>query len=118
MTINNKEDKALIADKLRNTNRKGHNLEIDLLFKEMKAEAEKVRIKTNNLSKKVDSLIAALMQDWIGSANLTIESIKKTNENLQKTIRDIKKDVEVAKNIVKAIGYLDDAIMIAANLLA
>ena len=58
------------------------------------------------------------MQDWIGSARLTIESINKTNENLQKTIRDIKRDVEVAKNIVKAIGYLDDAIMIAANLLA
>jgi hypothetical protein len=58
------------------------------------------------------------MQDWIGSANLTIEAIKKTNKNLQKTIRDIKKDVEVAKNIVKAIGYLDDAIKIAATLSA
>ena len=84
----------------------------------MKDDAEKVKTKTNKLSKKVDSLLSALMQDWIGLAKLTIESIKKTNENLQKTIRDINKDVEVAKNIVKAIGYLDDVIMIAANLLA
>jgi DNA integrity scanning protein DisA with diadenylate cyclase activity len=118
MTIKNKEDKELIVDKLLITKRKGHNLEIDLMFKEMEADAKKVKTKTNKLSKKVDSLLAALMQDWIGSAKLTIESIKKTNENLQKTIRDIKKDVEVAKNIVKAIGYLDDVIMIAANLLA
>jgi DNA integrity scanning protein DisA with diadenylate cyclase activity len=118
MTIIKKEDKELIVDKLLITKRKGHNLEIDLMFKEMEDDAKKVRRKTKNLSKKVDSLLSALMQDWIGSARLTIESINKTNENLQKTIRDIKRDVEVAKNIVKAIGYLDDAIMIAANLLA
>ena len=118
MTIKKKEDKELIVDNLLITKRKGHNLEIDLMFKGMEGEVKKVKTKTNKLSKKVDSLLSALMKDWIGSANSTIESIKKTNQNLQKTIRDIKKDVETAKNIVKALGYLDDAIMIAANLLS
>lgn len=118
MTIKTKEDKESIVDNLLITKRKGHNLEIDLMFKGMETEAENIRTETNELSKKVDSLLADLMKDWIGSAKATIESTRKTNQNLQKAIRDIKKDVEVAKNIVKAVGYLDEAIVIAVNLLA
>jgi hypothetical protein len=33
------------------------------------------------------------------------------------SIRDIKKKIKVAENIVKATGYLDDAIKVAAKLL-
>lgn len=118
MTIKRKEDKESIVDNLLITKRKGHNLEIDLMFKGMEAEAKKIKTETDKLSKQVDNLLAQLMTDWIGSAKTTIESTRKTNQNLQKAIRDIKKDVEVAKNIAKAVGYLDEAIKIAVNLLA
>jgi uncharacterized protein with PhoU and TrkA domain len=118
MTIKRKEDKESIVDNLLITKRKGHNLEIDLMFKGMETEAKNIRTQTNKLSKKVEILLADLMKNWIGSAKSAIESTRKTNQNLQKTIRDIKKDVEVAKNIVKAVGYLDEAIVIAVNLLA
>ena len=118
MTIRRKEDKEKIVDNLLITKRKGHNLEINLMFKEREVEAEEVKTKTNELSKKVDLLLIDLMKDWIGSAKATVESTRKTNKNLQKTIRDIKNDVNVTKNIVKAVGYLDEAIMIAVSLLA
>ncbi len=117
MTVENKEDKASIVDNLIITKRKGHALEIDLMFKGKDEDAKKVKKKTEELSKKIDLLLAALMKEWIGSAEPLIQKIKKTNAGLQKAIRDIKKDVETAKNVVKALGYLDEAVKIATDLL-
>ena len=50
MTIKTKEDKESIVDNLLITKRKGHNLEIDLMFKGMETEAKNIRTKTNKLS--------------------------------------------------------------------
>lgn len=117
MKVEKKEDKESVVDQLLMVKRKGHMLEIDLRFEKMEDEAEEVKGKTDKLSEEIENLLADLMKDWVGSAKETIESIKKTNKKLQDAIRDIKKDVEVAKNIVKAVGFLDEAIVIAVNLL-
>ena len=87
------------------------------MFKGMEKEAKKARAKTKKLSKEIDRILGALMEEWIGTANTRIESIRKTNNDLQKTIRDIKKGAETAKNILKALGYLDEAIKTAVKLL-
>ena len=114
----NQEKKLAIIDKFLTTKRKGHMLEIDLSFKGMDDDAEKVKAKNTKLSEKVDNLLANIMQDWIDdTASGVVEELKKINRKIQDTIRDVKKDIELAKNVVKALGYLDEAIKFATNLL-
>jgi t-SNARE complex subunit (syntaxin) len=40
------------------------------------------------------------------------------NASLEKSIDKINKDVETAQNVVKAIGFIDDAVAIAAKVAA
>lgn len=116
MPINNIDKEALI-DALLESKRKGFRLEISLRFQGKNAEADKVKAKTRKLSRTMDNLLSQAMQSWLGNATVLRQTMTKTNANLQASIRDIKKKIEVAENIVKAIGYLDDAIKLAAKLL-
>ncbi len=114
----NQEEKEAIIDKFLTTKRKGHMLEIDLSFKGMDDDAEKVKTKNTELSEKVDNLLKNIMQDWIDDTSSgVVEELKNINRKIQDTIRDIKKDIKIAKNVVKALGYLDEAIKFAIDLL-
>lgn len=114
----NREEKEAILDKLRATKRKAEMLEIDLLFKGRHDDARKVKGKSTEISGKIDSLIANIMQEWIDDTSSgLVEKLKKKNRNIQDAIRDIKKDIKIAKNVVKTLGYMDEAIEFATNLL-
>ena len=104
------EEKEAIIDNLFMTKRKGHKLEIALQFKGKGDEAAQIKKRTTKLAKKIDSLLASLMEEWMGSSAVTGSTLKTINRNLQKIIKDIKNDINVAKNVIKAFGYLDDAI--------
>jgi uncharacterized protein YukE len=113
------KEKETAIDKFLTTKRKGHMLEIDLSFKGMDDEAQRVKDKNAELSEKVDDLLNNIMQDWVGDTTSGVAAeLTKINGKIQRTIRDIKKDIEVAKNIVKAVKHLDDAINYAMKLLA
>ncbi len=116
MPIKNIDKEALI-DALLESKRKGLRLEIRLRFQGKNSEADKVGAKTRKLSRRMDNLIAQAMQSWLGNATVLRQTMTKTNANLQASIRDIKRNIKVAANIVKATGYLDDAIKVAAKLL-
>lgn len=114
----NQEEKEAVIDKFLATKRKGHMLEIDLSFKGMDDDAEKVKAKNTELSGKVDNLLSNIMRDWIDdTASGVVVELQKINTKIQNTIRDIKKDTEIAKNVVKVLGYLDEAIKFAISLL-
>jgi DNA integrity scanning protein DisA with diadenylate cyclase activity len=114
----NQAEKEAIIDKFLTTKRKGHMLEIALSFKGMDGDAERVKAKNAELSEKVDNLLANIMQDWIDETDSgVVDGLTKVNSKIQDTIRDVKKDIELAKNVVKALGYLDEAIKFASNLL-
>jgi hypothetical protein len=55
---------------------------------------------------------------WAGSTIVVEQKIKKNNSNLQSAIRDIQNDIKTAQRTVKAVGYIDDVIRIAAGLLS
>lgn len=115
----NQSEKEAIIDKLINTKRKGHSLEIDLCFKGMDDDAKTIKDKSSELSRKIDDLLANIMRGWVDNTTAGAEEeLKKVNRKIQDTIRKIKKEIEIAKNIVKATGYLDEAIKIAFDLLA
>lgn len=114
----NQEEKEKVLDRLSITKRNAHKLEIRLRFKGDEDRAAKVKARSERLSKKIDKLLAALMTDWMGSSKVTIKSLETLNEEILTVIEEIKDEIDVAKKVVKALGYLDDAINIATKLLA
>lgn len=112
-----REKKEAIIDNLMETKRKSHKIEIDLYFKGMDDEAEKIKAKANKISKIVDNLLANIMKQWIkDTSEGVVEELRKTNKKIQTCINEIKKDVETAKNIIKVLGYLDTVIKSVGNL--
>lgn len=112
------EEKEKVLDRLSITKRNAHKLEIRLRFRGDEDGAAKVRTKSERLSKKIDKLLAALMTDWMGSLEVTTKSLEKVNKDILRVIDEIKDEIDAAKKVVKALGYLDDAINIATKLLA
>lgn len=113
----NQNDKSAIIDELENTRTKGSRLVISLLFAGKKTEAAEARRKVKELGSKIDGLLAASMNKWTGSGKVIIENMKKVNALLQKDISYIKKKKELAKKTVKGLGRLDEAILMAKDLL-
>ncbi len=111
-----KESKQEMIQRLLVTKQKAHNLEIDLRFKGKNEDADEVAKKTTKLSRKIDKLLNAVINDWLVQKDEIIQGISKANTSLQKSIRQIQNDVETAKNIVNAIGYIDDVVVIAGQI--
>ena len=115
---NSESNKETLIHSLNETYRKGQKLEINLRFKGKTSEADQVRAKCNELSDRIDDLITEVMKDWLRKADTLINEVKVLNSNLQSNIREIKKEIKMGEKIVKAIGYLDQAINLTKKLLA
>ena len=75
-------------------------------------ERRKSRLKTE-----IDMLLRDLYANWIGDAAKLKKSIDSGNKQLNGCIADIEKDINIAQKIVKALGYVDNLIKIAADLI-
>jgi hypothetical protein len=113
-----KANKEALYDSLDESKRKGQRLEIRLRFQGKNEDADQVKAKTDELSQQLDDLLAGIMENWSGNAKALITATKDTNKRLQASIRDIKNKIKIGENLVKALGYLDDAIKVAKKLLA
>ena len=102
--------------RLAKTKEKAQRLEFELRVQGLDEDAKKVDSKTRKLTKRIDELLKKTMEEWMGNAAQVEADLKTNNEKLQKSIRDIKNKVRTAKNIVKAIGFIDDAVSIAGKL--
>ena len=116
MTIN-KENKRVLIQNIRKSIRNGDDLEVELLLKGKNEEAEKIRKKTDELVLENKALIAALMKEWLGTVAEIEGNLQNINAGLKAVIQNIKGDIEIAQNVVKAVGFIDDAIGIATKLL-
>jgi len=70
------------------------------------------------LKVEIDGLLRDLYENWIGNANSLKTSLQNSNNGVEASIKEIEGDIKVAENIVKAIGYIDDVIKVAAALFA
>ena len=108
-----KNSKEEIIQGLLVTKQKAHALEVRLLLKGKQKDGKKVARKSKALSRKIDILLGQVMDEWQGQGNKIIKDIKSANADLQRSIAEIKRNVKTAQNIVKAIGLIDDAIVMA-----
>lgn len=100
--------KQEIIQQLLASKTKAYQVEVKLLLKQKPNEANDVKNHGKELSRRIDALIADTMSDWIGNADKLISDVKLTNKKVQRSINDINKDVNVAENVVKLIGFIDE----------
>ena len=81
-------------------------------------EAAQLARRKARLKLEIDGLLRDLLQSWIGVASVLKAQLDKSNKAVKAAVKEIEKNVKTAENIVKAIGYIDDAIKVAADLVA
>ncbi|VVN72735.1 hypothetical protein PS718_00525 [Pseudomonas fluorescens] len=104
--------KQEIIQQLLTSKTKSYQAEVKLLLKLKPDEANVVKNHGKELSRKIDNLIEKTMSEWIGSADEIITDVKLINKKMQSIINDINKDVNVAENVVKLVGFIDDVVEI------
>jgi hypothetical protein len=113
-----RETKQEFVRRLRVTRDTGVDLEISLKFKGEFEEADKVAAATAALTRQIDKLLGQIIDEWLAQGLDIVAEITGVNASLEKSIDKINKDVETAQNVVKAIGFIDDAVAIAAKVAA
>ena len=105
-------EKQEIIQQLLAAKTKVYRAEVKLLLKHKPEEANEVKTHGKELSRKIDRLIAQTLSDWVVDAELIIKDVKSTNKKIQRSINDIQNDVNVAKNVVKIVGFIDEIVEI------
>ena len=111
-------DKEKVLESLMAEHRRGQITEINLRLQGKPDEAEKVWQENARLSAEIDILIGQMMDEWLGNAERAIKGLAKINTKLEAAVAEIKKQMNVAQNVVKIIGLLDDAVAIAKKVVA
>jgi len=69
------------------------------------------------LSRRIDDAMGELIDEWAEQSSTIHEDIKVLNEKLTAAKQQLSDDVDNAKQIVDAIGHIDELIFIAKCLL-
>jgi hypothetical protein len=81
-------------------------------------EANKLDPHKAFLKERTEGLLHDLYHSWTGNAKALQDTTEDQNKRLGKCIADIQKNIDTAGNIIKAIGYIDDVVKAAADLVA
>jgi Skp family chaperone for outer membrane proteins len=111
-------EKQTLLESLMDARRSGQIAEVSLRLQQKESDADKIRDANERLASEIDTLQGQLMQDWLAKASTVIADLGKRTDALDEAVDRIKKKVKVAENVTKAIGFLDDAVVIAKKALA
>jgi hypothetical protein len=106
-------EKEHVLESLMAARRQGQLAELSLRFQDKPEEANRIREGTTRLSTEIDILIGRMMDEWTGRADTAIKRLTAANGKLETAVGDIKNRIKIAQNVVKVIGFLDDAVAIA-----
>jgi hypothetical protein len=110
------KEKAL--ESLTTAHRQGQLAEVSLRLQGKPDEADKIKPGNTRLSGEIDILIGQMMDEWLGDADRTMKDLTAVNAKLEAAVAEIKKQINIAQNVVKIIGLLDDAVAIAKKAVA
>jgi hypothetical protein len=106
-------DKEKVLESMMAAHRQGQLAEVSLRLQGKPDQAEKLRPGNTRLSTEVDILIGQMMDEWLGNAGPTMKDPTAVNGKLAAAVADIKKQINIAQNVVKALGLLDEAVAVA-----
>lgn len=111
-------EKEKVLGSLMNAHRQGQLAEVSLRLQGKPDEADKIKPGNTRLSGEIDTLIGQMMDEWLGDADRTVKELTAANAKLEAAAAEIKKQINVAENVVKALGLLDDVVAIAKKAIA
>ena len=109
------DDKLKLLDALMDARRQGQLAEISLRSQGLGDDAEKIRKSVTVLSAQIDVLIGRMMEDWLGQVDKAIGDMATCTKGLQTAVDQIRKKVAIAQTVVKALGFVDQAVATAAK---
>lgn len=93
-----------------------------VVYLKMWCDQNQDQTNSNNYAQRLSKLNAAytklsnaLWQDWIGDAAILKKNLQAAADNVNQSVKNVQSNINTAQNIVKALGYLDQAIAIAAK---
>lgn len=107
-------NKEQLRHQLQVSKTKAFQIERKLALKRKYKEADEVRKRVDALNRRIDSLLVEEMRDWLENSDKTISDVNLINKELQRCIDDIHNNVDVTKNTVKLVGFIDDIVKIVA----
>ena len=111
-------EKEKVLESLMSTHRQGQISEVSLRLQGKPDEADKIKPGNTRLSTEIDTLIGQMMDEWLGDADRTIKDLTALNGKLEAAVAKIKKQINIAQNVVKVLGLLDEAVAIAKKVAA
>jgi hypothetical protein len=111
-------EKEKVLESLMSAHRQGQITEVSLRLQGKPDEADKVKPANTRLSGEIDILIGQMMDEWLADAERTMKDFTAVNTKLEATIAEIKKQIDIAQNVVKVLGLLDEAVAIAKKVVA
>ena len=112
-----KKEKLQIIQKLTRFMQALVALQMKLRMQNKGNEADEVAKKAKALQKEIDKLVGSAIDEWLGEASKQVSAINQATSRLQAAVEDIQKKVEVARNVVKAVGLVDDMVDLAKGFL-
>jgi hypothetical protein len=80
-------------------------------------EAARMGRRKARLKLEIDGLLRDLYEEWDGEAKALKTRLEDSNKAIDGAIKDIERKIKGAQNVVRAIGYIDNVIKIAADLI-
>jgi len=111
-------EKEKVLESLTAAHRQGQLAEVSLRLQGKPDEADKIKPGNTRLSGEIDILIGQMMDEWLGDADRTMKDLTAVNAKLEAAVAEIKKQINIAQNVVKIIGLLDDTVAIAKKVVA
>lgn len=111
-------DRQTILYRLSRAYAEAVDLESRLWLAGKNALANEAELKTNALYAELARLRADLWGEWASNAESTVAKLTTAADLVEKSIAELKGSVKNAEKVVKAIGYLDKLIALAAKLAA
>ena len=106
-------EKEKVLESLTAAHRQGQLAEVSLRLQGKPNEADKIKPDNTRLSEEIDILIGQMMDEWLGDADRTMKDLMAVNAKLEAAVAKIKKQINIAQNVVKVLGLLDEAVAIA-----
>ena len=117
MSFSESEKEQLVSS-LMDLRRESQRAELNLRFQKKEDAADKIKDANKALTRQIDRQLARLMEEWLGAAAQASADLQAANSGLEAAIGDIKNKIKIGQNVVKAVGFLDDAVAIAKKALA
>jgi len=106
-----------ILDDLSESLKRATAMEVKLTLLHKQSEANEFAKASKKLSRRIDDAMGELIDEWAEQSWTVNEDIKQLNEKLTVAKERLNKNVDSTRQIVDAIGYLDDLTFIAKCLL-